>query len=81
MRGEYGQRAAIALGVGVTCTCIKVCCGFAVRQGIAAPARYDHIYLIVFENLSYASYLSYNSALHSLTVAAKCAGWLSIILL
>jgi phosphatidylinositol-3-phosphatase len=40
-------------------------------QGIAAPARYDHIYLIVFENLSYASYLSDNLPyIHS--VAAKC---------
>lgn len=40
-------------------------------QGIAAPARYDHIYLFVFENLSYASYLSDDLPyLHSL--AAKC---------
>ena len=29
-------------------------------QGIAAPAQYDHIYLFVFENLGYASYLADN---------------------
>lgn len=40
-------------------------------RGIAAQARYDHIYLIVFENLSYRSYLSDNLP-YTHSLAAEC---------
>jgi phosphatidylinositol-3-phosphatase len=40
-------------------------------RGIAAPARYDHIYLIVFENLSYATYLS-DHLPYTHSLAAEC---------
>jgi hypothetical protein len=40
-------------------------------QGVAAPAHYDHVYLFVFENLSYASYLSDNLP-YTHSLAAEC---------